>query len=76
MTTEHKNIFFSIIVPCCDVGRYVDDMITSIREQTYSDFECLLMYEESKDNTLELLRKAVEADNRSIGLVIEKSLSA
>ena len=64
MTTEHKNFFFSIIVPCCDVGRYVDDMITSIREQTYSDFECLLMYEESKDNTLELLRKAVEADNR------------
>ena len=62
MTTENKTILFSIIVPCCDVARYVDDMVTSIREQTYDNFECLLMYEESKDKTLELLQRAVEAD--------------
>ncbi|MBR4900704.1 MAG: glycosyltransferase [Victivallales bacterium] len=64
MMTNQKHILFSIIVPCCDVARYVDDMVTSIREQTYGDFECLLMYEESKDNTLELLQKTVEVDNR------------
>ena len=62
--TEHKNILFSIIVPCCNVARYVDEMVASIHEQTYGDFECLLMYEESTDNTLELLQKAVEADHR------------
>ena len=62
--TEHNKILFSIIVPCCNVARYVDEMVASIHEQTYGDFECLLMYEESTDNTLELLQKAVEADNR------------
>lgn len=64
MTTENKPILFSIIVPCCNVACYVDDMVTSIREQTYDNFECLLMYEESKDNTLELCQKAVDADTR------------
>ena len=73
MTTEHKNIFFSIIVPCCNVGRYVDDMTASIREQTYRDFECLLMVEESKDNTLELCQKAVDADSRFRLFVAPKS---
>ena len=64
MTTENRTIFFSIIVPCCNVARYIDDMVVSVREQTYGHFECLLMYEESTDNTLELLQKAVEADSR------------
>ena len=64
MTTENRTIFFSIIVPCCNVARYIDDMVVSVREQTYGHFECLLMYEESTDNTLELLQKAVDADSR------------
>ena len=64
MTTEKKPILFSIIVPCYEIGRYAEPMISSIREQTYNDFECLLMYEESQDNTLELCEKAVEADSR------------
>ncbi len=62
--TEKRNIFFSIIIPCCEVEKYVDKMIVSIREQTYSFFECLLMYEESKDKTLEICQKAVDADSR------------
>ena len=62
--SDDVDIFFSVIVPCCGIGRYVDEMVASIREQTYGNFECLLMYEESKDNTLELLQKAVDADSR------------
>jgi glycosyltransferase involved in cell wall biosynthesis len=64
MTANSKNILFSIIVPCCEVSRFVNDMVVSIQEQTYDNFECLLMYEESKDNTLELCQKAVDADAR------------
>ena len=64
MTTENKTVFFSIIVPCYEIGRYAEAMLSSIREQTYRDFECLLMYEESSDNTLELCEKAVETDSR------------
>ena len=64
LMTENQHILFSIIVPCCGVAKYVSKTIDSIRVQTYTHFECLLMYEESTDNTLELLQKAVEADSR------------
>jgi len=55
---------FSIIVPCYEIGRYAGKMLASIQEQTFGNFECLLVYEESSDNTLELCQKAVESDSR------------
>lgn len=64
MTTSGADILFSLIVPCCNVARYFEDMATSIREQTYGNFECLLMYEASTDNTLELCQQAIAADAR------------
>ena len=57
-------ILFSIIVPCYEIGRYAGKMLASIQEQTFGNFECLLVYEESSDNTLELCQKAVESDSR------------
>lgn len=61
---DSSQLSFSIIVPCCGIGKFADDMIKSIMNQTYANFECLLMYEESKDNTLECCQKAVDADPR------------
>lgn len=55
---------FSIIVPSCNVGKYIGDTIASLLAQTYSNWECLLMVEESTDNTLEICRQAVEKDTR------------
>ena len=60
----NNTIKFSIIVPCCNVGDYILPLVKSIREQTYTNFECLLMIEESTDNTLELCQQVVAEDSR------------
>lgn len=57
--------FFSVIVPCCDVGAYIPDMLASLKMQLFRDFEILLVVEDSRDCTLELCRRA-EAENPQI----------
>ena len=56
--------FFSIIVPCCNVARYVDDMAASVRGQSFADWECILSVEESFDATEAKCRAVAAADAR------------
>ena len=35
---------FSIIVPVYNVEKYLDKCLASILEQTYNDFECIIIY--------------------------------
>ena len=55
---------FSIVVPACNVGKYVWDAIASIRNQTDPDFEALLVVEDSTDDTLEVCRAETAGDAR------------
>ena len=56
--------FFSIVVPCYNVGKYVGDTIRSVREQSFADWECLLSVEESADDTLAVCEAAAAEDPR------------
>ncbi len=56
--------FFSVIVPCCDVGPYLPECLASLLEQPFADWECLLVVEESRDGTLGLARDRAAADPR------------
>jgi glycosyltransferase involved in cell wall biosynthesis len=56
--------FFSIVVPCYNVGKYVGDTIRSVREQSFADWECLLSVEESTDDTLAICEAAAAEDPR------------
>lgn len=56
--------FFSIIVPCCDVEHYVRECLDSILNQPFSDWECLLGVETSKDRTEEIVREYAAKDSR------------
>lgn len=58
------NPFFSIIVPCCDVAQYLRECLDSVVKQPFSDWECLLGVEESKDNTEEIAREYAAKDPR------------
>jgi len=44
-------MFFSIVVPAYNVEKYLDNCLGSILNQTYKDFEILLIDDESSDNT-------------------------
>jgi glycosyltransferase involved in cell wall biosynthesis len=56
--------FFSVAVPCCDVAPYLDECIASLLSQPFSDWECLLYVEDSRDATLETARRHAAADPR------------
>ena len=54
--------FFSIIVPCCDVEPYLRDCLNSVLKQPFTDWECILGVETSKDKTEEVVREYVGRD--------------
>lgn len=58
--------FFSIIVPVYKVEEYLDQCITSVLEQTYGDFELILVDDGSPDNSGKICNGYAEKDNRII----------
>lgn len=59
-----KTPFFSVIVACCEVAPYLPELHESLLRQAFTDFECILVVETSRDNTLELCRKMADCDPR------------
>ncbi len=61
-SSEHP--FFSIVVPCCNVARYLDELVASVKGQSFADWECVLSYEDSTDSTLAACEALAAADPR------------
>ena len=60
----NSELLFSVVVAACNVEKYVGKTIDSLKAQTYTDFEALIVAEESTDGTEELCRKQTEGDDR------------
>ena len=56
--------FFSIIIPCCEVGPYIREAMDSVMKQSFGDWECICGIEESKDRTEEILREIAASEPR------------
>jgi glycosyltransferase involved in cell wall biosynthesis len=54
----------SIIVPCYNYGNYIPEALASIREQTYPDWECIIVDDGSTDNSREVIEAFIENDQR------------
>ncbi len=54
----------SIITPCYNSSRYIGEMIESILNQTYTDWELLITDDCSTDNSRELIQKYCDKDPR------------
>ena len=54
--TLYKKIKVSIIVPIYNTEKYLEKCIESIRKQTYSYLEIILVNDGSKDNTWEIIK--------------------
>ena len=55
---------FSIIVPVYNVEEYVAKCITAVLEQSYKDFELILIDDGSKDSSLDICNEYKNKDNR------------
>jgi len=57
-------MFFSIIIPAYNRSTLILDTLNSVMLQSYTDWECIVVDDGSKDNTREVVQKVIEGDNR------------
>ncbi len=62
--TKKKKPFISIVVTSYNYGKYISKTLQSIVEQTYSDFECIVVDDGSTDNSLEIIKEYAAKDSR------------
>lgn len=58
----------SIIVPCYNQAQYLDEALQSVLDQTYSNWQCIIVNDGSLDDTEEVSQKWSAKDNRFIYL--------
>lgn len=59
-----KNSLVSIIVPCYNQAQYLEEALQSVLDQTYQNWECIVVNDGSPDNTEEVAKKWIEKDSR------------
>lgn len=60
----------SIVVPVYNTEKYLDKCISSILNQTFTDFELILVNDGSTDNSIDILKKYKNIDSRVV--IIDK----
>lgn len=63
----------SIIIPCYNAQNYIDACVNSLIQQTYQNWECILINDGSTDNTLDLIKNFESKDNRILVLSQDNS---
>ena len=58
------NPLISIIVPCYNIEKYISKTLESVRNQTFQNFEIILIDDGSKDNTGKILDDYNKKDKR------------
>lgn len=54
----------SIIIPCYNQAQYLDECLQSVWDQTYTDWECIIVNDGSLDHTDEIVKKWLTKDVR------------
>ena len=63
-TIKEKTIMVSIIVPIYNVEEYLEECLESIRNQTYTNIEVILVNDGSTDGSIEICERFCQQDNR------------
>jgi len=63
-----RSIKVSVIVPAYNVEKYIRECLTSLTEQTLKDIEIIVINDNSKDRTEEIISEFAQKDDRIISL--------
>ena len=66
---SNENISVSIIVPCYNCAKIVEETLESLQKQTYKNFETICINDGSTDNTLNILNDWVSKRTLNIKIV-------
>lgn len=66
----------SIITPTYNCGKYIGETIESVINQSYKDWEMIIVDDCSKDDTQEIVEKYTEKDNRIKYIKLEQNSGA
>lgn len=58
------SVLVSIIVPCYNQEDFINDALQSVYDQTYTNWECIVMDDGSTDSSEEIIQKWVSKDTR------------
>lgn len=61
-----NSVKVSILVPICNVEKYLDKCLTSILNQTLNDIEIICINDGSKDASLDIIKKFANKDSRVV----------
>lgn len=64
----------SLLIPCYNVEKFLDDAIYTITNQSYKNLEIVLINDGSTDNTYEKLKKLANEDSRIVLVNNEKNI--
>lgn len=65
-----NNIKISVLVPICNVEKYLDKCLSSITSQSLKELEIICINDGSKDSSLKIIKKHASVDDRIV--VIDK----
>lgn len=54
---NHKKMFISVVIPVYNTGKYLKKCIESVLNQTYRDFEIILVNDASTDDSRNICRR-------------------
>ena len=66
----------SIVIPAYNMEKYIEECLNSILNQTFQDWECIVVNDGSTDNTLAIIENFVAKDKRFSCYTIPNSGSA
>ncbi len=64
----------SVLIPAYNAEKYLGEAIDSILNQTFTDFECIVIDDCSTDNTWKIIQEYAKKDSRIVGVQNEKNL--
>ena len=54
----------TVVIPCYNYGNYVEQAISSVQKQTYTNFDCIIIDDGSTDDSAAVISKAISGDPR------------